>query len=305
MSRWQTSLIKPLSLSGKGLHTGRLVTLLIRPAKPNSGIRFFRRDISLTRFVLANPSEISGTDLATTIGEGSRSVATVEHLMAAFAGLGLTNTEVLVDAPEVPIMDGSAREFVSGLMRCGLIEYPAPARAYRLKQPLTVSEGDKVLHLEPAKSQKIHCSIDFSSSVIGRQSIDYEAGIDNFLAIADARTFCHARDVQAMRERGLALGGSLENAVVVTEHGFLNAGGLRSPDEFVRHKLLNLLGDFALLGAPLMASLYAHKTGHRIHAQALQKLWNDKDFYLEEFYPEETYLLRGKSIFSPSFIHTA
>jgi UDP-3-O-[3-hydroxymyristoyl] N-acetylglucosamine deacetylase len=151
---------------------------------------------------------------------------------------------------------------------------------------MVIQDGDKMLRLEPSDRQRIKCSIEFKVAVIGRQSIDYLASLENFLTIADARTFCNLNDVKAMHEQGLALGGGLENAIVITEHGVMNEEGLRSPDEFVRHKLLDLIGDFALLGAPLLADIYAHKSGHTLHAKAMQLLMSEADDYLEEFQPD-------------------
>jgi UDP-3-O-[3-hydroxymyristoyl] N-acetylglucosamine deacetylase len=154
-----------------------------------------------------------------------------------------------------------------------------------------VVEGDKQLLIEPSLRQRVKCSIEFKTKVIGAQSLEYRSSLENFLSIADARTFCHLSDVQAMREKGLALGGGLDNAIVVTESGILNDSGLRAEDEFVRHKLLDLIGDFALLGAPLLADVYAHKSGHALHAKAMKLLLAEKDFYLEEICPETAELV--------------
>lgn len=285
LNRWQTTLQKAVSFTGKGLHSGRVVQMTVNPAPANRGIVFLRGDIPHSKPIIAQADQITCTALCTKLGQGSQSVATIEHLMAAFAGLGIRNAIVHVDAPELPIMDGSSAEFVRAFMRVGLLDQEAPAKAYRLKRSLVIEEGDKKLRLEPSERQRIKCSIDFKTRVIGSQSIDYRESLENFLTIADARTFCHLNDVQSMHEKGLALGGGLDNAIVVTEFGVLNESGLRVQDEFVRHKLLDLIGDFSLLGAPLLAEIFAYKSGHALHARAVQTLLSQKDIYLEEFYP--------------------
>ncbi len=282
----QTTLLNTVSFTGKGLHSGRIVRMTVKPAAAYAGLQFHRTDNPSSRPVRAIAQRISATALSTTIGTGSESVSTVEHLMAAFAGLGISNALVLIDGPELPIMDGSSSAFVRRFLSAGLKDLSAPAKAYRLKHSLLVQEGDKLLRLEPSERQRIKCSIEFKSPVIGSQSIDYSANLENFLTIADARTFCQLSDVQAMREQGLALGGGLDNAIVIADYGVINEEGLRSPDEFVRHKLLDLIGDFALLGAPLLADIYAHKSGHALHSKAMQYLVNQPEFYLEEFYPD-------------------
>ncbi len=283
---WQTTLRLPVEYSGKGLHSGRIVRMVIEPAPVDTGIVFTRADQTVAHVIPAKAKFVSATQLCTTLGTGSHSVATIEHLMAAFAGLGIHNARVIVDGPELPIMDGSAIDFVRGFMRVGLKESDMRARALRLVKPLHIEEDDKYLHLDPQTFQSIHCSIEFSSRAIGRQSLDYYESLRSFVTIADARTFCHLRDVESMRERGLALGGGLDNAVVVTDDVVLNEGGLRSADEFIRHKVLDLIGDFSLLGAPLVAKITAHKTGHGLHARCLQFLMDHKDEYLQAFYPE-------------------
>ncbi len=282
----QTTLLNTVSFTGKGLHSGRMVRMTVKPAASYSGIQFQRMDHPSSLPVRAMVQRVTATALSTTIGNGIESVSTIEHLMAAFAGLGITNALVQIDAPELPIMDGSSAAFVRRFLNAGLKDLAAPAKAFRLKRSLLIQEGDKVIRLEPSDRQRIKCSIEFKTPVIGVQSIDYIANLENFLSIAEARTFCQLSDVQAMREQGLALGGGLDNAIVISEHGVMNEEGLRAPDEFVRHKLLDLIGDFALLGAPLVADIFVHKAGHALHARAIQQLVGQADFYLEEFYPD-------------------
>ena len=285
LTRFQTSLQHSVSFTGKALHSGRMVRMTVKPAPADSGILFQRLDNPSSLPFRALAQYVSATALSTTIGCGAESVSTVEHILAAFAGLGISNALVQIDGPEVPIMDGSSAAFVRRFMNAGLRELSVPAKAFLLKRPLLVQDGDRVLRLQPSDNQRIKCSIEFKAGIIGDQSLDYTSSLEHFLAIADARTFCQLGDIQAMREQGLAMGGSLENAVVVNGQRVMNEEGLRFPDEFVRHKLLDLIGDFALLGAPLQADIYAHKCGHAMHARAIQQLIADPDFYLEEFYP--------------------
>jgi len=286
LSPWQSTLTRSLAFTGKGLHSGRVVRMSIMPAAADTGIVFSRTDQNGSGLIPAHIDCVSPSKLCTTLMLAARSIATVEHLLAAFAGLGLHNAHVIVDGPELPIMDGSAWPFAAALMEAGAVSQPARAKAYRLLRPLTLVEGDKHLHLEPAERQRIKNSIEFRPKIIGTQMLDYQESLEGFLSLARARTFCHLSDIEAMHEQGLALGGSLENAIVVADDRVLNEGGLRMADEFVRHKLLDLIGDFALLGAPLLADISAHKTGHALHARCLSLLLSQKDYYLEAFYPE-------------------
>jgi UDP-3-O-[3-hydroxymyristoyl] N-acetylglucosamine deacetylase len=286
LNTWQTTLKSSVEFTGKGLHSGHVVRMLIEPAPVNTGIVFSRADQTVAKLVPARADLVSTSQLCTTLGSGNHAVSTIEHLMAAFAGLGINNARVIVDGPELPIMDGSSLAFVRDLMNAGLKQSGERAKAYRLKKPLVMLDGDKMVRLDPAEAQSIKCSIEFKSKAIGTQTIDYRESLENFLKVAGARTFCHLSDVEAMRSQGLALGGGLDNAIVVTEDEVLNEEGLRSQDEFVRHKLLDLIGDFALLGAPLLARISAHKSGHAMHARCLQVLLSQKEQYLEEFYPD-------------------
>ncbi|RYZ60125.1 MAG: UDP-3-O-[3-hydroxymyristoyl] N-acetylglucosamine deacetylase [Proteobacteria bacterium] len=286
LNTWQTTLKSSVEFTGKGLHKGQAVRMIVEPAPVNTGIVFSRADLSVSQMIPARADLVSTSQLCTTLGAGDHAVSTIEHLMAAFAGLGISNARVIVDGPELPIMDGSSSAFVHGLMSVGLRQSPERAKAYRLRKPLVILDGDKMLRLDPAERQSIKCSIDFKSKAIGAQSIEYRESLDGFLQLANARTFCHLSDVEMMRSQGLALGGGLDNAIVVTDDEVLNQEGLRSQDEFVRHKLLDLIGDFALLGAPLLARISAHKSGHAMHARCLQVLLSQKEQYLEEFYPD-------------------
>ncbi len=272
----QHTVASKITLSGRGLHSGRLVRMEILPAAANTGIVFQRTDIPNSVAVEAQPYNITSTDLSTTVGSGSNAVSTIEHLMAAFAGLEVDNALVKVNAPEIPIMDGSSTEFVDAIMRAGIKRLGFVRRQYVVRRAFEVRQDDRFIRIEPARRTKFKCSIDFKSKVIGSQSIEWSMGRDEFLQLANARTFCHINEVNAMRQVGLAQGGSLENAIVVTDTGVMNSEGLRGQDEFVRHKLLDCIGDLAILGAPLVGLITVHKPGHALHAQFMVELLKQK-----------------------------
>ncbi len=248
----------------------------IMPAAANTGIVFQRTDIPNSIAIEAQPYNITSTDLSTTVGAGANAVSTIEHLMAAFAGLEIDNAIVKVNAPEIPIMDGSSTAFVEVLLQAGLKRLKLPRRQYVVRRAFEVCQGDRFIRIEPARRTKYKCSIDFTHKIIGRQSIEMAMGRAEFLQLANARTFCHINEVNAMREIGLAQGGSLENAIVVTDNGVMNPDGLRGSDEFVRHKLLDCIGDLAILGAPLVGLITVHKPGHALHAQFMIELLKQK-----------------------------
>lgn len=281
MERFQKTIGERVVFTDKGLHSGRIVRLEVQPAAANTGIIFQRTDVEAALPVAAHVRNISSTDLCTTIGHGSQSIATIEHLMAAFAGLGIDNAYVFINGPEVPIMDGSAEPFVKAFMDVGLKVLSADRKFYALREAFEFRRGDQYLIATPSYRPKVKCSIEFSRSIIGFQSFEYRPSPENFLKVADARTFCHLNDVNLMREQGLALGGSLDNAVVVTDSSILNAGGLRGSNEFVRHKLLDMIGDLSLLGHVLLADITAHKPGHTLQAQFMRELWSRRDELLE------------------------
>lgn len=280
MDYYQKTVANKILFSGKGLHSGRIVHLEIFPAAANTGIVFQRTDSNSASPVLASALNISSTELSTTIGMGSSSVSTIEHLMAAFSGLGIDNAFVKLNAPEVPIMDGSSLPFITKIQEVGYRIQAAHKKFMLVKQPLEIRSGDQYIKVTPSIKQSIKCSIEFNDRVIGTQSISYESHSEDFTRIANARTFCNLKDVKLMQEHGLALGGSLNNAVVVTDTGVLNRDGLRSENEFVKHKLLDLIGDLYLLGGELVGEIEVHKPGHTLHACLTRKLWQDREEYL-------------------------
>lgn len=272
-----------VSCEGIGLHSGQPVTLTMTPAPAGTGILFRRRDLlksagpetqasGLERITIAaTPHAVTATTLGTVISNRHNvSVSTIEHVMSAFAGCGVDNVIVEINGPEVPIMDGSSEPFVAMIEKVGRRDLPAPRTALRLTKKVRIEKGDSYIEAEPLSadddSTLIDVTVDFADPAIGRQSvlIDGKAG-DYRAAIAAARTFCDLRDVEYMRSKGLALGGSLDNAIVVSEGTILNKEGLRFEGEFVRHKALDLIGDLFLLGAPLLARITAYKPGHELN----------------------------------------
>lgn len=271
---------------GVGLHSGQTVALSVLPAPAGTGILFRRIDLlqsagpddqasGLERVTIpAHPDAVSATTLGTVLSNRfGVTISTVEHLMAAFAGLGVTNAIVELDGPEVPIMDGSSAPFVEMIREVGLRDLPAPQMGLRLTKPVRVEIGDSVLEARPLADNEplammLDVSVDYDDPAIGRQRLQMDAAHGQFCDdLAEARTFCYLRDVEMMRERGLALGGSMDNAIVVSDGKVLNEGGLRGDLEFVRHKVLDMVGDLYLLGLPLMAKITANRPGHEINTK--------------------------------------
>jgi len=272
---WQHSLAGEFSCVGRGLHSGQRVRMRLRPAPPGSGIRFLRLDVDAgQRAVTAHWRNVVESELCTTIAnEQGVTVHTVEHLLAALRGCEIDNAVVELNGPEVPIMDGSAVPFVALVRRIGRVRQPAVRRALLIRQPVAVADGDRFALLLPDPRPRITVEIDFPNPVIGRQRYSMELDPAGFLReIAPARTFGFARDLHALRARGLAAGGSLRGAILVDEQRVVNEEGLRFPDEFVRHKLLDCVGDLALLGTPVIGHLVTHKPGHRLCHQLLRAL---------------------------------
>lgn len=283
MSLFQGTVARSIKFAGVGLHTGKLVNLEIHPLPPHSGIFFQRSDIPEAKPILACAAHIQSTELCTTLGDDKTSVATVEHLMAAFFGLGIDNALVKVDAVEVPILDGSAAPFVDKLSEAGIQIQPAKRKLIFIDEVITASYQDQFIRFTPPNPYQIkdleknptldfECDIEFASKAIGKQSLSIRFGKETFMQLCEARTFCHVDSVKFMRDKGLALGGSLDNAIVVNNDSILNLDGLRYSDEFVRHKLLDCIGDLALLGGSLVGKVTLHKAGHTLHAQLVKNI---------------------------------
>ncbi len=271
----QRTLKNVIRATGVGLHTGDKVYLTLRPAAPDTGIVFRRIDLPEPVEIRARPENVTDTRLSTTVESGGARVSTIEHLMSAFAGLGIDNAYVDLTAAEVPIMDGSAGPFVFLIQSAGIAEQAAPKRFIRIKRKVEVREGDKWARFEPFEGFKVTFQIDFNHPTFRNAS--QQAVVDfsttSFVKeISRARTFGFMAEVEALRAAGLARGGGLDNAVVLDEYRILNDDGLRYEDEFVKHKVLDAIGDLYLLGRPLIGAFSAHKSGHALNNRLLQKL---------------------------------
>ena len=275
------------SLEGTGLHTGRKVKLTLAPAPSDSGITFVRTDLSPHVEIPALSEFVVDTMLNTCLGKGPARVGTVEHLLAALAGSGIDNARIEVDGPEVPILDGSCAPWVTLIHEAGIRELRANRRYLLVREPIVVQDGDKKARLSPARRFTISYTIDFKHPLISDQTYKVELGERTFAKeIARARTFGFKRDVEKMHKAGLALGGSLDNAVVVDDFHILNPEGLRYPDEFVRHKILDAVGDLALLGMPIIGHFSAVKSGHALNHQLVRKVLANESAY-EVIQPSE------------------
>ncbi len=272
----QRTLRQPASFVGIGLHSGRKTTMTLRPSHDSTGIFFQRTDVpSSTGLVAARWYNVSDTTLSTTLSNSEGvSVSTVEHLMAALAGCGIDNALIDIDGPEVPIMDGSAEPFTTSIEQYGTVSLGVPRNAIWIQQPIEVREGDAYALLLPYPRQRITLSIDFPQTAIGAQTYSVELVNEAFLhQIARSRTFGFKEQIRQLHSRGLALGGSLNNAVLVDGGRIVNREGLRFADEFVRHKVLDAFGDLALAGVPIIGHYYAHKAGHALNRQLMRKLF--------------------------------
>ena len=274
----QRTLARTVHCKGIGLHSGKTVHLTIRPAPVNHGIKFFRTDLSDSPGIAAHFNRVVDTSQATVIGVNGFIVSTIEHLMAAFAGLCIDNARVELDAYEVPVMDGSAGPFTREIRSAGIVAQPGPRCYFLVKEPISLKENGKAVSLYPSGTYTITCTIEYDHPVIGSQSRTVEVTDQVFeREIADARTFGLVKDLEYMQQYGLAKGGSLENAVVVAGDRILNGEGLRFGDEFVRHKILDCIGDFSLLGLPLLGHLVAEKSGHAFNHAFIKHFFASKD----------------------------
>lgn len=285
----QRTLKNVIRATGVGLHTGDKVHLTLRPAAPDTGIIFRRVDFDQPVEIRACPHNVGDTRLSTTLINGDVRVSTVEHLLSAFAGLGIDNAYVDVSAPEVPIMDGSAGPFVFLLQSAGVEEQNRAKRFVRIKRPIEVRDGDKYARFEPYNGFSVEFSIDFDHPAFQdrtkRANIDFSTS--SFVKdVSRARTFGFLRDIEALRQQGLALGGSLDNAVVVDEFRVLNDEGLRYEDEFVKHKILDAIGDLYLLGHTLIGAFKGHKSGHALNNQLLRALVADQAAWEEAVFED-------------------
>lgn len=276
----QRTLKSAIKATGVGLHGGKKVTMTLRPAAPNTGVVFRRVDLPQPADLPADALSVTDTRLCSLIEKEGVKVGTVEHIMSALAGLGIDNIYIDLDAPEVPIMDGSASPFVFLLQSAGIEEQRVPKRFFRVKKSVEVRDGDKWARFDPYDGYKLSFSIVFDHPVFEKSSqtltVDF-AETSYAKEVARARTFGFAQDVEALRNHGLALGGSLDNAIVLDEYRVLNSDGLRYADEFVKHKVLDAIGDLYLVGHPLIGAFTAHKSGHGLNNQLLRATLADAE----------------------------
>ena len=280
--RLQKTLAAKVSFHGKGVHSGKLTSVQILPADSDTGILFQRTDIANADYISAIATNITTTHMSTVLGNQHYTIATIEHLMAALFGVGIDNAVIKVNGPEIPILDGSSRRFSEKFEKIGYTKLSKPKTYLAVTKEFEVRSGDGYIRILPAAHLSFLCTIDFGDKVIGRQSLDMPFTKRHFLEIAEARTFCRQKDIHALQSQGKALGGSLDNAVVVNDSGVVNQEGLRMKDEFVRHKLLDGIGDLALLGAPLIGRVEMYKPGHTLNAQFTKIALEKKDELFKE-----------------------
>jgi UDP-3-O-[3-hydroxymyristoyl] N-acetylglucosamine deacetylase len=260
-----------VSISGIGLHSGIYTKVELRPASAGSGITFVRADLDGLR-IPALQASTTAFDYATTVGRDDVSVGTVEHLLSAVVAFGITDLDIQVDGPEVPIVDGSALPFVHLIDAAGVRPLAVEVPVLRIKHPIELVEGQKSIRVTPSNRLVIKYRIDFDHPAIGRQSVHFDFAHESFAKkIAGARTFGFVRDVEQLRAAGLARGGSVDNAIVLDDRGVIN-GPLRYRDEFARHKVLDLIGDLALIGRPIVGEITANRAGHALHSRFVEKI---------------------------------
>ena len=293
---------------GVGLHSGQRVELTLRPAAPNTGIIFRRIDLAKPVEIAVNAKAVTDTRLASTISANGAKVFTVEHLMSACSGLGIDNLYVDITAEEVPILDGSAASFVFLLQSAGIVLQDAATRFIRVKKEVKVSEGSgenlKWASLKPFEGFKLSFEIDFQHPAVDStgQSVEFDMDTGTYTKdIARARTFGFTKDVEMMRSKGLALGGSLDNAIVMDDYKVLNAEGLRYGDEFVKHKILDAMGDLYILGKPLLAAYSAFRSGHALNNMLLRELLNDPLAYEVITFEDELSAPKGMAQLAPAW----
>jgi len=282
----QTTIAKKVHNVGIGLHKGEPIRLTLEPLEAGSGIVFYRSDLGIS--FKAEPKNVINTQMATVVGSEKGYISTIEHLMSAINAYGIDNIRIIVDANEIPVMDGSSASFCMLLDEAGVRELDANKKALIIKRAVEIREGDKLVRLSPSKSPKFDYTIKFSHPLIGTQHHVFEFSKKAYLKeISRARTFGFLKDVQALRSMGLALGGSLENAVVIDENKILNPEGLRFENEFVRHKILDAIGDLALVGAPILGNYTAFAGSHDLnHKLTLAVLADAKNFELVDLTAE-------------------
>ena len=279
--RAQQTLANAVSCAGIGLHSGQSVTLTLRPAAPNTCVVFVNRNGKDGASLTASIEHLVPTELCTAISGNGFQVKTIEHVLAALAGLDIDNVYVELDAGEAPVMDGSAAHFVRLIRSAGIVPQSRRQPYLKITRPLEVVDGTRRVRIEPSSTAKITYSIHYNHPLIQTQTYVYEHSAHAFESeIADARTFGFLQEVEALWARGLGQGGNLDNTIVLSQDGILNESGLRFVNEFVRHKILDLIGDFSLLGVPFIGHLIAERSGHSIHTRLVQQILNHPDSWV-------------------------
>lgn len=274
----QKTIKKIVHCSGIGLHSGGPVNLRLVPAPIDTGIVFLRKTAKGPVPVKVDGTKVIGTLLCTTIGENGTKVQTVEHLLAALSGLQITNLIIELDSAELPIMDGSAKPFVDVILKAGIQSQGVSQPVLKITRPIEVKDGEKWIRIRPSWKFRVNCTIRFDHPLLAHQSCSFEPVSEDFVEwIAPARTFGFLEEVKALRNHGLARGGSLENAVVVGPNGVLNKEGLRYADEFVRHKILDIMGDLSLLGMPILGEVEAYCSGHQLNTKLVSEILSSTD----------------------------
>lgn len=276
----QKTIRKRTQVQGVGLHSGKSCSLTFVPAPPNTGVHFVRSDLPDRPSIRVHAQNVSATGYATTLGGSLFSVATVEHCMSALSALRIDNVLIELDGPEIPICDGSAKDFLAALHQVGMVEQDQPRLYCYVTEPIYYSDGDKQAYVVPYHGLRLTVTIDFPHPAIGKQKLDLDINDQSFTReIANARTFGFLKDVEALQARGLALGGSLDNAIVLDDQKVVNPNGLRFEDEFVRHKALDALGDLVTLGMPLMGHVVLHKAGHDVMNKLILRIIESKNSF--------------------------
>lgn len=287
----------PVQATGVGLHTGERVDLALRPAPADTGIVFRRVDLNPPVEIRAEAHAVKDTRLSTCMEANGARVATIEHLMSAFAGLGIDNAVVELNSPEVPIMDGSAGTFIFLLQSAGIVEQSAAKKFIRIKKTVEVKDGDKWVRFEPFNGYKLAFTINFAHPVFAatKQQVTVDLDEESYVKeVSRARTFGFMQEVEAMRAQGLALGGNLDNAIVMDEYRVINPDGLRFEDEFVKHKVLDAIGDLYMLGYPLIGAFSGYKSGHALNNALVRTLLADEQAW--------EFVTFGKAEEAPAFL---
>ena len=275
----QKTINSPVSFEGVGLHSGKIVKISIKPAQPNSGIFFKRVDLKLNNIVYPNFNNVSNTSLNTTISnEYGVKISTIEHLMGALFGLGVDNALIEIDNEEVPILDGSAKEFVAKIVKTGIKSSETPIKIIEIKKKVEFNDDERTISIEPSKlSLNIDFELKYKNSVIGTQRNKVKVYEDDLTDIYSSRTFCLFEDIEKIKQNGLAKGGSLDNAIVVKDKSILNENGLRNKNEFVNHKILDCIGDLYTCGYRMLADVKCSQGGHFLTNQLLRKVFDNQD----------------------------